>query len=93
MAGIAPFCLSDAPDRSGLEARYFQALGDATQPKVSNHLAACPRWCGVVTTRREHGVVFYRLADQRVAVILDLVQGLLDDNTDHVAACCRIPEA
>lgn len=29
----------------------------------------------------------------RVAAILDLVQGLLDDNTDHVAACCRIPEA
>jgi DNA-binding transcriptional ArsR family regulator len=119
MAGIAPFCPSDAPDRSGLEAKYFRALGDATrlritgllrangelsagtltrplgqaQPKVSNHLAACLRWRGFVTTRREHGVVFYRLADQRVAAILDLVQGLLDDNTDHVAACCRIPEA
>ena len=66
-------------------------LGQA-QPKVSNHLA-CLRWCGFVTTRREHRVVFYRLADQRVAAILDLAQGLLDDNADHVAACCRIPEA
>jgi DNA-binding transcriptional ArsR family regulator len=62
------------------------------QPKVSNHLA-CLRWCGFVTTRREHRIVFYRLADQRVATILDLAQGLLDDNGDHVAACCRIPNA
>ena len=66
-------------------------LGQA-QPKVSNHLA-CLRWCGFVTTRREHRVVFYRLADQRVTTMLDLAQGLLDDNADLVAACCRIPEA
>jgi DNA-binding transcriptional ArsR family regulator len=66
-------------------------LGQA-QPKVSNHLA-CLRWCGFVATRREHRVVFYRLADARVATILDLAQGLLDDHADHVAACCRIPEA
>ena len=66
-------------------------LGQA-QPKVSNHLA-CLRWCGFVTTRREHRVVFYQLADQRVTAILDLAQGLWTDNGDHVAACCRIPEA
>ena len=66
-------------------------LGQA-QPKVSNHLA-CLRWCGFVTTRREHRVVHYRLADQRVTAILELAQGLLDDNADHVAACRRIPEA
>jgi DNA-binding transcriptional ArsR family regulator len=66
-------------------------LGQA-QPRVSNHLA-CLRWCGFVLTRREHRVVYYRLADHRVAAILDLAQGLLDDNGDHVAACCRIPEA
>jgi DNA-binding transcriptional ArsR family regulator len=62
------------------------------QSKVSNHLA-CLRWCGFVTTRREHRVVFYRLADQRVTAMLELAQGLLDDNGGHVAACCRIPEA
>ena len=66
-------------------------LGQA-QPKVSNHLA-CLRWCGFVTTRREHRVIYYRLADQRVAAMLELAQGLLDDHRDHVAACCRIPEA
>ena len=62
------------------------------QPKVSNHLA-CLRWCGFVTTRRDHRVIYYRLADQRVAAILDLAQELLDDNCDHVAACRRIPPA
>jgi DNA-binding transcriptional ArsR family regulator len=59
---------------------------------MADHLA-CLRWCGFVTTRREHRVVFYRLADQRVTAILDLAQGLLDDNAGHVAAGCRIREA
>jgi DNA-binding transcriptional ArsR family regulator len=62
------------------------------QPKVSNHLA-CLRWCGFVATRRQHRVVYYRLADQRVTTMLALADGLLDDNADHVAACCRIPDA
>jgi DNA-binding transcriptional ArsR family regulator len=61
------------------------------QPKVSNHLA-CLRWCGFVTTRHQHRVVYYQLADQRVAAMLELADGLLDDNADHVAACCRIPQ-
>jgi len=59
------------------------------QPKISNHLA-CLRWCGFVQARREHRVVYYRLADRRVAAMVDLAHGLLDDNADHVAACCRI---
>jgi len=63
-----------------------------SQPKVSNHLA-CLRWCGFVHTRRAHRVVYYRLADQRVAAIVDLARGLLADNAEHVAACCRIQEA
>ena len=62
------------------------------QPRVSNHLA-CLRWCGFVTTRRDHRLIYYRLADQRVTAMLALAHGLLADNADHVAACCRIPEA
>jgi ArsR family transcriptional regulator, cadmium/lead-responsive transcriptional repressor len=65
---------------------------DQPQPKVSNHLA-CLRWCGFVVTRRDHRVIYYRLADQRVAALLELADGLLADNADHVAACCRIPQA
>ena|SRR6266536_2184404 len=61
------------------------------QPKVSNHLA-CLRWCGFVDSRRQHRAVYYRLADERVAAMLDLAAGLLGDNAEHVAACCRIPD-
>src|ERR671934_1329331 len=61
------------------------------QPKVSNHLA-CLRWCGFVETRREHRVVFNRIADPRVVQMLGLAHALLEDNEEHVAACCRIDE-
>jgi DNA-binding transcriptional ArsR family regulator len=57
-----------------------------SQPYVSNQLA-CLRWCGLVTTRREHRAVYYRLTDERVERILSLAQSLLGDNAEHVAAC------
>jgi DNA-binding transcriptional ArsR family regulator len=59
------------------------------QPKISNHLA-CLRWCGFVTTRREHRTIFYDLADERVAAIVELARGLLYENAEHVAACGRV---
>jgi ArsR family transcriptional regulator len=62
---------------------------DVAQPKVSNHLA-CLRWCGFVESRREHRTVRYRIADARVAELVDLGNALLDANEEHVAACCRI---
>jgi DNA-binding transcriptional ArsR family regulator len=61
------------------------------QPKVSNHLA-CLRWCGFIEGRREHRVVRYRIADERVVQMLELAHSLLDDNAEHVAACCRIDD-
>ena len=61
------------------------------QPKVSNHLA-CLRWCGFIAARREHRLVLNRIADTRVLKMLDLAQALLEDNAEHVAACCRIEE-
>ena len=60
-----------------------------SQPKVSNHLA-CLRWCGFVQTRREHPIVLYRVADERVTQLLGLARALLADNAEHVAACRRI---
>ena len=65
-----------------------QRLGQP-QPKVSNHLA-CLRWCGFIEARREHRVVFNRIADKRVVKMLELAHALLEDNAEHVAACCRI---
>jgi ArsR family transcriptional regulator, cadmium/lead-responsive transcriptional repressor len=60
-----------------------------TQPKVSNHLA-CLRWCGFIEARREGQTVYNRIADSRVAEMLDLAHALLADNAEHVAACCVI---
>jgi DNA-binding transcriptional ArsR family regulator len=59
------------------------------QPNVSNHLA-CLRWCGFVEAERRHRRVLNRIADSRVVELLGLAQGLLADNAEHVAACCRI---
>ena len=59
------------------------------QPKVSNHLA-CLRWCGFVTTRREHRTIYYRLADERVEAIVELARALLHENAEHVTACQRV---
>jgi DNA-binding transcriptional ArsR family regulator len=60
-----------------------------SQPKVSNHLA-CLRWCGFVSTRRDHPTVYYRVADERVTQLLELGRALLAGNAEHVAACRRI---
>jgi DNA-binding transcriptional ArsR family regulator len=68
--------------------QLVERLGEA-QPKVSNHLA-CLRWCGFVDTRRVHRVVLNRIADERVVSIIDLARGILEENEEHVAACCRI---
>jgi DNA-binding transcriptional ArsR family regulator len=64
---------------------------DLGQTTVSNHLA-CLRWCGFLTARREHRVVYNRIADPRVSEIVDLARALLEDNAEHVAACRRIEE-
>jgi DNA-binding transcriptional ArsR family regulator len=59
------------------------------QSKVSNHLA-CLRWCGFVATRREHRTIHYRLADERVAAVVELGRSLLHGNAEHIAACGRV---
>ena len=59
------------------------------QTKVYNHLA-CLRWCGFIEARREYRTVYNRIADERVAQMVDLAHALLEDNAEHVAACCRI---
>ena len=62
---------------------------DLPQPTVSTHLG-CLRWCGFVATRREQRAVIYRIADDRVRVIVALGHQLLRDNAEHVAACGTI---
>ena len=62
------------------------------QPQVSNHLA-CLRWCGFLEARREGRTVYNRISDPRVEAMLDLAHKLLENNAEHVAACCRIEES
>jgi ArsR family transcriptional regulator len=59
------------------------------QPKVSNHLA-CLRWCGYVEARREGRLVYYRLANRKVAQVIRLARELLRTNEHHIALCKRI---
>lgn len=76
---------------SGRELSVSELMAELgqSQSKVSNHLA-CLRWCGFVHTRREHRVVHYRVADDRVLEVLALGRALLADNAEHVAACGRV---
>jgi ArsR family transcriptional regulator, cadmium/lead-responsive transcriptional repressor len=55
------------------------------QPKVSNHLA-CLRWCGFVVAERRGKRVFYKLADDRVAEVIDTTRSLLADGDRRAAA-------
>ena len=75
-------------DREHSVGELVRTLGEP-QTKVSNHLA-CLRWCGFVATRREHRTIQYRLADERVAAVVELGRALLHDNAEHVAACGRV---
>jgi len=59
---------------------------NTSQPRTSAHLA-CLRWCGFVSARREHRTVYYRLADERTRAMLELARAMLEDNSEHVAAC------
>ena len=78
-------------DRERSVGELVALLGEP-QSKVSNHLA-CLRWCGFVATRREHRTVHYRLADDRVAAVVELGRALLHDNAEHIAACGRVDGA
>jgi ArsR family transcriptional regulator, cadmium/lead-responsive transcriptional repressor len=78
-----------------LEAEGELSVGDLVerlglpQPSVSNHLA-CLRWCGFVTTRREHRTVYNQVADPKVSRVIALARDLLANNAEHVAACRRV---
>jgi DNA-binding transcriptional ArsR family regulator len=62
-----------------------EAIG-APQPRVSDHLR-CLAWCGYVEVRREGAHSLYSIADERVLGVLQLGEGILTDNLEHVEAC------
>jgi ArsR family transcriptional regulator, cadmium/lead-responsive transcriptional repressor len=60
------------------------------QPRVSSHLAAL-RWCGFVTSRREHRSVRYRIADDRVLTLVAAAQGVVADRDGAADADAEPP--
>lgn len=64
---------------------------DASQPKVSRHLAQL-RACGLLLTRREGQWIHYRLNDElpgwALAVIDELVAGLPEGGIGDTLSCC-----
>jgi len=76
--------LRDGPSAVG---EIAEATG-LTQPNTSNHLA-CLLDCGLVTREQRGKFAYYTLADERVAALLDLCDGLLADVAEGVYGCTR----
>ena len=74
-----PACVSDVVATTGL-----------SQPSVSMHLA-CLWDCGLVERERQGRFVQYRIADPRVALLLDAGDELLMRVGDQVYVCTRYP--
>jgi DNA-binding transcriptional ArsR family regulator len=65
------------------------AVTGSPRARVSNHLA-CLRWCGFAGAERRGRQVVYRVADDRLAGLLEAARPLITDRADHLASCRRI---
>jgi len=59
------------------------------QGHLSNHLA-CLKNCGLVTTKAQGRYVYYRIADDRVPVLLDVGEAVFQDHWAGVATCAVV---
>ena len=59
------------------------------QGRVSSHLA-CLRWCGYVSSRRDGKYMYYRVADERIARLLRLARGIIDEHGAAILTCSRM---
>lgn len=63
-----------------------------SQGRVSQHLT-CLVWCGYVASERQGRAVEYKIANARVAALLDLGRGFLDTTGGDIGSCrIVIPE-
>lgn len=74
--------LKDEPRNVG---EIVQETG-LSQPNTSNHLT-CLHGCGLVTREKRGRSVYYRLADDRIATLLELASGILADNARGIYEC------
>ncbi len=75
-------------DREMNVSQIMEAIG-ASQSQVSNQLA-CLKWCGYVASRQEGKYILYRISDERVRSILQLVKEIVADNAEHIRCCTRM---
>ncbi len=57
-----------------------------SQGRVSQHLS-CLLWCGYVEAERQGRSVQYRIANARVAALLDLGRGFLESTAGDIGSC------
>jgi ArsR family transcriptional regulator, cadmium/lead-responsive transcriptional repressor len=60
-----------------------------SQARTSSHLA-CLRGCGYVTSRRDGKYVYYRVADERVATLLEIARGMIAEHATAILTCTRM---
>lgn len=81
-------CLFEALKDGEKTVSDLVALTGYGQSAISNHLA-CLRDCGLVIVRQEGRNNYYRLRDDRVVQILDLVEGILSDVSAEIFKCLK----
>jgi len=57
-----------------------------SQGRVSQHLT-CLVWCGYLESERQGRATQYRIANARVAALLDLGTGFLDSTSGDIGSC------
>lgn len=57
-----------------------------SQGRVSQHLT-CLVWCGYLESQRQGRTVEYKIANARVAALLDLGTGFLDTTCGDIGSC------
>jgi len=62
-----------------------------SQGRVSQHLT-CLVWCGYLESEKQGRTVEYRIANARVASLLDLGTGFLDTTRGDIGSCRIISE-
>ncbi len=65
--------------------QIIEAL-DANQSSVSQHLA-CLRGCGLIVSRQEGKYVYYKLRNEKVAMLLTMFDDVLDEVGDNMSSC------
>jgi DNA-binding transcriptional ArsR family regulator len=84
---LLAFCADD--ERTGTECVIHAGL---SQGRVSAHLG-CLVSCGLLEVRRAGRFAYYKVADPRVAALVQLGASMVAEHAAGVAACTRVAAA